>query len=200
MEEYDNILNSTISNSISENLKLKKSKLGIFSFEMLNFEFNSFSNDNIRYEIEIKHETYKWTINTSYIELENFIKSLKSLYFIFLPKLIPLSSSEEKGVQETNKSVLEFLNFLINRYDILASKFTATFLNYNKKQYILDTISKSFLAESFNFNLGDTQGMEMTDYLYDPISGLLIIAATRIIIKLGFFYFIYIKDHNCSII
>jgi len=164
MEEKEKILNTTNDYTLSNPM---------FS-DIISYSYN---NNNITYDIQISFKNQKWQIKRTYIEVQKYMESLHNLKYLFLPKLLPIS---ESGIKETNKSVLQFLRYLNYRFDILSNSITSVFFDYSKLTTLITDISNENLNQIYNFQLGDLNGMTLSDCIYDFDSGLLIIGLENV--------------------
>ena len=177
--------------SINNNIEIKSEKIKKKEFSLSNPIFTEMLNfiveqNEIIYKFQLSFKSEKWIINRTLSEIKNLIKTLQNLNYSYLPETIFTSKfsniKTEKSIKEINIYILQFLRYINYRFDILSNIITKEFFSFGeiKNEEIIqdlkNQIAKENLVQIYNFKLGESIEMTMTDFLYDSELGILLIS------------------------
>jgi hypothetical protein len=150
--------------------------------EMIDFKITK---DDAEYEFQISFENQKWLVKRNFSEIKNLISTLRGLKYSFLSddyfQSIPSinqSNISNINIKEVNIEILNFLKYINYRYDVLSNILIQEFLNFSKssnQNELMKRINEDNLEQIFNFKLDDVE-LSVSDFVYDPDLGLLIIS------------------------
>ena len=140
-------------------------------------------NGELEYEIQILYKSEKWRLIKKLSEIVNLVKILKTESFSFLNESYfknlqyDLDLNNSNKIREINSNVLNLLNYINYRYDVLLNSNTKEFFkinNFSFNQELTQTLQAENLQQIYNFKIEDSD-MTLSDFSYDPDLGLLIL-------------------------
>jgi hypothetical protein len=185
--DYENISMNDIkegANLLSSEKPNKKNEFSLSNpifTEMINF--NLLKND-IEYELQISFKTHKWQIKRKLSDIKNLVKSLQKLNYAFINSetyfrnidTYNIGSTSSDSLRDVNTLVLNFLRYINYRYDLLSNLITKEFFSFGEHSVEISQILKNEnLEQIFHFKLEEND-MSVSDFAYDPETGLLVIS------------------------